>query len=150
MSEMKGEPHRTLIAKLETMKNRFEVIISSNRDAPAIRFLQLDDFITKMDNEDFECNLVNLLDSKMFGSKSFLDAFIEKIEFNQRSINTQDVKNAPQKMVFDLFLFMLDKVTEANTLHCIALCMKHDIDGNCKLTALNRKDYKFNSFRNFG
>ena len=97
MSEMKGEPHRTLIAKLETMKNRFEVIISSNRDTPAIRSSQLDEFITEMDNQKFDYNLVNLLDSKICGSKSFLDAFIEKLKHDQKSINTEDINNAPQK-----------------------------------------------------
>lgn len=113
-----------MIADLSSEKLKFYSLVNSLCGAELSA--KIDEVIVHFESKNFEFNFVNLLNSTFHGQKSLLQVTIERIKTKNADRNN---RSPPQKILYDIFLSLTEKIVEANTLHRFALAKKSAIEG---------------------
>lgn len=127
LNEIKGDEYRRLISDLASERLKFNSLVSSLHGADLTA--KIDEFIVQLETKNFEFNFVNLLNSTFHGHKSFLQVIIERIKFNNANREERDVKSPPQKLLYEFYLSVAEKIGEANLLHRFAFAKKRASQG---------------------
>lgn len=127
INEIKSEKYRELVADIKSSREKVESLVSSyDGEFLATR---LDDFVKFFDEKNIEFNLVNLLDASVPGGGNFLKSFVANTKIVHLNMNDQNIKTSPVNMLYELFLFVLHKIIEANNLHRFAVGLRNKLRG---------------------
>ena len=127
LNEIKSIDYINRIVYIDAIKNKVGLYIRSYGEQ--VLSSKLDRLITRYDEKNLEFELVGLLTAKVLGCKSFIDVYIEKIK---EYPSKDDMKNTPHKIVYELFVFILEKIIDANNLHRFMIIWKDEINGELR------------------
>lgn len=119
--EIKSDELREKMATIQAQTMKLDATLEAAGNNTAELEAEITKFITDYERMNIELEIVSLLTATLPESQSYLDALLARIKDKEKS---GGLTTSAHQTVYDVYLFLVNKIVEANTLNRFAVAVK--------------------------